>query len=254
MLHYPASNSATMDRTNTFVSSLSLIDGNTPIPEILFCLKKLTGLTIVNGAFSDGIVPDSLANLQQVNTIQMLNSSIMNLTNQFSSLIHLYSLTLNNCSLSEIPSLSNMPYLRHVYLDNNRLSRIEGFRTDVDCLHVADNLFTEIPFFKTPTSLAILRMNNNPLKDISSIDSFTYLAILELRNTTLISIPSTIDKLQRLYHLDLSHNKLVHLPRSIFKLKYLAELYLNNNMFSSEEIQTLRMEFSKTHPNITLRI
>ena len=147
-----------------------------------------------------------------------------------------------------------MPYLRHIYLDNNRLSKIEGFRSDVDCLHVSDNLFTEIPFFTTPTSLAILRMNNNPLKDVSYIDSFTYLAILELRNTTLTSIPSTIDKMHRLYHLDLSHNKLVHVPRSIFKLKYLAELYLNDNMFSSEEIQTIRMEFSKTHPNITLRI
>ena len=54
MLNYPTSNMATMDRTNTFVSSLLLIDGNTSIPESLFCLEKLTELTIMNVAFSDG--------------------------------------------------------------------------------------------------------------------------------------------------------------------------------------------------------
>ncbi|CAF3721432.1 unnamed protein product, partial [Adineta steineri] len=58
-----------------------------------------------------------------------------------------------------------MPDLRHVHLENNRLSKIDGFRSDVDCLHISDNLFTEIPTFTTPTSLAILRINNNPLKD-----------------------------------------------------------------------------------------
>ncbi|UJR17367.1 hypothetical protein I4U23_004262 [Adineta vaga] len=254
MLHSWDSNIATMDKTNTFVSSLTLANTDSIVPESIFCLNKLVTLTIRNMAFTDGIVPDTMMNLQRLYSIDIINSSITNLTNHFASLTRLYSLNLNNCSLSHVPSLNNMPDLRHVYLENNRLSQIEGFRSDVDCLHISNNLFTKIPTFTTPTSLAILRMNNNPLKDISTLDSFTYLAMLELRNTTLAFIPSTIDKLQRLSHLDLSYNKLISLPKSIFKIKSLQYLYINNNLFSSDEVKRIQMEFNKTHPNITLSI
>jgi Leucine-rich repeat (LRR) protein len=90
------------------------------------------------------------------------------------------------------------------------------------------------------------------LKHIRELDSFVGLEQLELVNTTISSIPSSIDKLQNLMELGLSYNKLSYLPENIFNLPELSLLYINDNYFSADEIETMQTKFRTLRPDMTL--
>jgi len=97
-------------------------------------------------------------------------------------------------------------------------------------------------------------MDNNPLKNIASITSYTNLRALSLDNTSLTSIPSNIDKLQKLEIISLSDNKLSHIPTTILNLPNLEWLDISNNSFSPNEIKSIREKFEKSYANATLMI
>ncbi|CAF4054478.1 unnamed protein product [Adineta steineri] len=133
---------ATMHRTGIFVDSLTLVDTNSTIPESIFCLKELKYLIIKDMVFTNGVVPGSLANLQLLRRLEITNTIITNMTNQLTSLTRLYWLILVNCSLSQLPDLSNMSDIGHVQLEQNRLSKIDGLNdfdiTDINPKSIFD--------------------------------------------------------------------------------------------------------------------
>ena len=119
------------------------------------------------------------------------------MTDQLGKLVRLYSLYLTNCSLTHLPDLKDIPSLSNVDLSNNPISQITGFN-NVFYL-VPDNcLFTEIPTLTNPERLGKLSMNHNSLKNVAKISSFINLMSVDLDNTSLPSIPPTIDRLQKL--------------------------------------------------------
>lgn len=126
---------------------------------------------------------------------------------QLNKLVLLYSLYLPNCSLTNLPELKDIPNLYNVDLSNNPLSQIAGFN-NVFYLLPDNTLFTEILTLTNPERLGKLSMSNNSLKNVAKIGSFINLRSLDFNNSTLSSIPPTIDRLQKLGRLSLNHNKL----------------------------------------------
>jgi Leucine-rich repeat (LRR) protein len=192
-------------------------------------------------------------NLRQLSSLQIQHTFIMNMTERLTSLPELLILTLLNCSLYQLPNFNDMNNLRYVNLGHNRLSQIDGLHNTY-ILVLDNNVFTELPTVTTPESLGYLSINNNPLKHVMSLSSFVNLYYLQLINTTISFIPPTIDKLQNLWYLSLSHNKLFYLPKNILKLSKLTYLDIQNNPFPTNEIETIKREFSKNQPNVTLNI
>jgi Leucine-rich repeat (LRR) protein len=242
---------AYMDATDTFVVRLELRDRNSVVPSGIFCLKKLQYLSISDMSFSDGVVPDTLANFRQLHSLNIYNTLITNFTDKLASLFQLSSLNIVGCSLSQLPNLEDMANLQYVNLDNNQLSQVDGLN-NVYSLDLSNNLLTEIPTVTSPETVTFLYMNNNPLKHVMTLGLFMNAYYVRLYNTSISFVPPAIDKLQRLYSLDLSFNKLTYLPTNIMKLTNLQYLYLTNNSFSNDMIQTLRSEFNRTLLNATV--
>jgi len=242
---------ALMDSSDTYVLILSLHDTDTNIPESIFCLKNLNSLYIRNMPFTNGVVPDTLTDLQKLESLDISNTPITSMTDQLGSLIQLRYLALDNCSLSQLPNLSNLSSLAVVNLNSNRLSRIDGLN-NIYGLFLYDNLFTEIPVLTAPERLHTLYISRNPLKDVMSLSSFINLDSAMLAHTNISFIPPTIDKLQNLTTLDLSYNKLFYLPKNILKLSKLERLSINGNLFSTGEIEIIQTEFNRTNANVTV--
>jgi Leucine-rich repeat (LRR) protein len=241
---------AYMDEDSTFVTRLDLYNEEA-VPLAIFCLTNLQSLDIQNTPFPNGAVPDSLENLRQLRYLYIYNTPIVNMTERLGTMSNLNTLFLPNCSLTYLPNLSGISQLSSVYLHQNRLSNLNGL-TNVYDLYLSDNLFTDIPTLSSPKSLVYLYMDNNPLKNMLTITSHVNLWTLYLRNTTLSSVPPTIDKLQKLEYLDLSYNKLFFLPTNIQNLPKLRQLNIQNNSFSLSAIQTFKTQFNTSHPNMTL--
>jgi internalin A len=197
-------------------------------------------------------VPDTLANLQQLSYLGIQNTPINKMTDRVTYLYSLKTLSLRNCSLTQMPNLQYMPNLSSVYLPENQLTKLDGLMY-VFYLWISDNLFTELPTQLVPERLSYLMMNNNPLKDVTKLTSFFNLTQIEFSHTTISSIPTDIDKLSKLYSLDLSYSKLEYLPDSILNVANLSNFNIQGNLFSAVEINRIKTEFSKK-PGVTLII
>ena len=198
-----------------------------------------------------GIVPDNLENLKQLTTLRIDNSPIVNMTERLGKLHNLNALYLINCALTYLPDLSGNAALWYVTLSNNRLSKVNGL-CNVAQLLLDSNLFTEIPTLNTSDGLYLLQMTNNPLKNMLKITLHVNLRYLYLDNTTLSSIPATIDRLKRLEVLYLSNNKLFYLPTNMLTLTKLRWVDIQSNLFSSDDIQAFRTQFNTSIPTMVL--
>ncbi len=175
------------------------------------------------------------------------------MTDKITSLQRLESLTLDNCSLNEMPSLHGMSKLYTVTLPNNHLSKLEGLSNPYQ-LFLYNNLFTSIPTQTEPDTLVRIYMNYNPVKDFKDISSYTNLTEIRLSKTDLSAIPQAIGDLEKLSFLDFSFTKITQIPKSLLKLTKLQYLVIQGNAFSAEEINTIKTEFSTQRPNVQLLI
>ena len=197
------------------------------------------------------VVPDSLSQLTKLTALDIRDVSITEMTDRLGMLFSLHSLYLPNCSLSHFPNLENVPDLYNVDFSHNPLSQISGFN-NVFYLVLDNCRFTQLPTLTNPDRLGKLSMSNNSLQHVGKIASFINLRSLDLNNSTLSSIPPTIDRLQKLSRLSLSQNKLHYLPTNILKLSSLIYADLSNNSFSRIELESIRKQFHTRLPNTTL--
>jgi len=200
-----------------------------------------------------GIVPDALGNLKQLHEMFVYGSPIVKITEQLVTLRNLTMLLFSDCSLHHIQNLNNLENLWSLELPNNHLSHIDGIPA-VEFLRLDGNLFKTIPTTKDKDKLRFLDMHNNPLKNALPILSYKNLEVIYLENTTLTSIPPTIDTLQKIERLDLSNNKISYLPTNILNLRHLQEFEIRNNLLLPNDIESIRKAFQKSHPNLEIYI
>jgi leucine-rich repeat protein SHOC2 len=249
----PDKSTAILDSNGTSVVMIQLRQPGSTVPESVFCLKNLQSLDIMNMIFMNGIVPDTLSNLQQLFSLSITNTPIIKMTDSVATLKQLQSLTLNNCSLAYMPNLSGMTKLLTVSLPNNRLSKLEGL-VGVRSLSLYKNLFTEIPTLTEPEGLSRLDMNYNPVQDMDMITAFVNLTDARLSFTKISVIPTEINELEKLYSLDLAHTQITQIPKTILTMARLKYLIIQGNSFADEEINSMKNEFGTQRPDLTLLI
>ncbi|CAF4052902.1 unnamed protein product [Rotaria sp. Silwood1] len=203
--------------------------------------------------FVNNIVPDSLSNLQELHTLSMTNTPIRKMTDELGSLRKLQSLTLDKCSLSHLPNLSELTNLTTVTLPNNQLSKLEGL-TKLYSLQLYKNQFTEIPTLAVPEALLRLNMNYNPVMDMSYTLLFKNITEIRIAESKISVIPSHIFLLEKLSFLDLSHTQIIRIPRSILNLPYLQYLVVQRNEIPQEEVDSFKMELLNQKSKINLLI
>ncbi|CAF3810357.1 unnamed protein product [Adineta steineri] len=249
----PDKSTAILDETNSLVIMIQLRQAGSIVPESVFCLKNLQALDIMNMFFDNNMVPDTLSNLQQLHTLGITNTPITKMTQKLSSLGKLQSLSLDKCSLSYLPNLSQLKNLISVNLPNNQLSELEGL-TNVSSLSLYKNQFTEIPYITVPEALRRLDMNYNPVMDMSYALFFKNITEIRMAESKIPVIPSHIALLDKLSFLDLSNTKITRVPRSILNLPYLQYLVVQNNAISKEEVDSLKMDLLDRQSKINLLI
>ena len=200
-----------------------------------------------------GIVPDALSNLPLLFSLTITKTPITKMTEKIASLGRLEMLTVDNCELTEMPSLYGLSKLYTVSLSNNHLSKLEGLMS-VRRLSLYKNLFTEVPTQTEPEKLRTLDMNYNPVRSLPDCTLYGNLTSIRLSNTQVAVIPSNIDEIEYLSFLDLSFTKISEVPNTIFKLPVLQYLVIQGNTFSTEEVNNIKTVFKTQRPDIQLLI
>ena len=175
------------------------------------------------------------------------------MTDKVTTLQRLEMLSLDNCSLTEMPNLYGMPKLYVVSLSNNRLIKLEGLM-NVYRLFLYHNLFTEVPTQTEPGRLIILYMNYNPVQNMPNIASYYNLTDVRLSNTQVSVIPSNINDLKYLSFLDLAVSKITQVLETILKVARLQFLVIQGNAFSAQQVDTIKTEFKTRRPYVQLLI
>ena len=173
-------------------------------------------------------VPANLADIKQLETVDLSNNLISLIPNRFCTLRNLRALNLSGNNLEFLPvGFAQLRQLEELLLAHNQLAELR------------DN-FGEL------SKLEILDLSHNRLIILpDSIANFNRLEEFNLRGNRLKELPATIEQLSSLVLLDLSHNDLKELPNELGGLSSLTELYLINN-----KIKKLSKSFCDLNCNV----
>lgn len=157
-------------------------------------------------------VPANLADIKQLETVDLSNNLISLIPNRFCTLRNLRALNLSGNNLEFLPvGFAQLRQLEELLLAHNQLAELR------------DN-FGEL------SKLEILDISHNRLAVLpDSVANFKRLEEFNLRGNRLKELPATIEQLSSLVLLDLSHNDLKELPSELGGMSSLTELYLANN-------------------------
>lgn len=124
--------------------------------------------------------------------------------------VYIHTLNLSNCGI-EYGNLTVFNFVRLAELD------------------MSNNKLSYIPYI-LPTSIEILRLNNNHIdRYSSSICDPKNMKILDLANNLITTIPEKIHELVKLEEIDFSDNRITKFSSNITKLSKLRVLKINNN-------------------------
>jgi len=228
------------------------------VPFTIFCLKNLRVLTIDGASFNYstlghqwGVIPDELGNLKQLSILQIYNTRINKMTDQLSNLTSLAQLSLINCGLSSLPSLSTLYSLTNLTIHSNPLTSLVGlYRTTT--LDLYNCQFSDIPAMAVPTALLYLNMENNQISYVDDLKVYNQLRTINFNGNKIKELLSTINQLTYLTTLLLSKNELRELPEGILGLTSLRTLNITNNIFAPSELQLIKDKFKTQRPLVNL--
>lgn len=186
-------------------------------------------------------------------SLLIFTASIKNLTTRLEELELLDSLEFIDCPLPMLPATNKFEHLTTLCLNKGQLSNIGQIRGR-RFMDISFNLLNEMPQIKEKEKVVHLALSGNPIRNIKSIDSFTNLESLFLRNMSLKSFPSEINKLKKLRMLDLSQNELSSLPNDLFNFHNIELLSVGSNNLSAKDIEKFQDEFKMAYPNAILMI
>ncbi|UJR18441.1 hypothetical protein I4U23_005346 [Adineta vaga] len=223
-----------------------LNEDGTFIEKIIIINEKIVALNIVL---------DALVNLKTLKHFVIYFTPIKETTKQFSTLTNLEIITFCNCSLTHLPHLNKLHQLEFLNIPNNSLTQLdELLNANLIILEISSNNFTQIPILKNKENLIFFFSASNPLKNAESILLYPNLQPIDLHDTTLMSIPSDIDKLHQLERLLINDNQLTDLPLGIFNLSKIYFLDAHNNLFSAENIDSFEEKMKQCLPTAYLYI
>ncbi|CAF0742325.1 unnamed protein product [Adineta ricciae] len=237
------------------LSQLSILSiSRTPFPKgnVQMIFVKMCSVIECGFAPLIGIIPDTLLKLKNLTYFSVSSTKIVKGFEKLTKLPKLETLVLDNCSLTSLPNLNNLPNLGALLVENNNLTDIFDI-PGVQYLDLNGNQLKNIPMTRDPDRLIGLGMSGNPLSSAATIMLYKNLEDINLSGTGIYSIPATIDRLRNVTRLELSDNNLTHLPTNIRNLRQLELLDIKNNLLSKRNIESIRLSFEKSHPELQIK-
>ncbi len=177
-------------------------------------------------------LPESLAQLAQLQSLNLHNNQLTTLPEWLGDLTQLQSLDLRNNQLTALPeSLAHLAQLQTLILNDNQLTaEWLGDLTQLQSLDLRNNQLTALPeSLARLTQLQSLDLSRNQLTSLPEwLGELTQLQTLRLDNNQLTALPESLGHLRRLRQLDIYSNGITSLPESISRLQDLKILYMDN--------------------------
>lgn len=218
----------------TNLSSLNLA-GN-PLKnhlEIITKLPKLKSLDISDNTSEDNqiSIPNSLANLESLNYLNMSRCNIVEIPNSIGELKNLEYLNLENCEIEIVDSaIGNLVKMVTLNFAGNRnldsipetignLEKLEMLNL-YDCKSITE-ISDELSKLK---QLKTINLSGTQIEKIDFVYEMTQLENLNLFDTKVIELNSQIKQLSKLEVLDIRLTSVASLPAEIGALKELKEI------------------------------
>ena len=203
--------------------------------------SDLNFLTYLESLYITDAVKGQLTNIKSLSYLTELSVENGSLDEQEMAVIgQLYGLkrlTLSNCGISSIASLSHMNQLRYLDLSNNtirNLNVIAGMQ-ELEELYLNKNVITDLSSLSSLTKLRNLDVSYNSLKSVDPIRTVTGLTYLNFAHNEVSDI-RTLTSLLALVELDASYNSLEDVT-AISYCTVLEVLNISNNAIT--DISTL---------------
>ncbi len=167
----------------------------------------LESLEMVNATFSD---LQMLSSLSQLKTIT-IEGSVVSASDLavIAALPNLETLTLSNCSLSNIENLSGATKLTKLVLSSNAIRDLSplSFMTTLTELDLSHNAVTNLSALSALENLSVLDVSYNSISSVAPLSACTSLATVCIAHNTISSLEAFTDA-KALVSLDASYNDL----------------------------------------------
>ena len=178
-----------------------------------------------NGVTFDDKSYELLKDMDEINTLYMINCNGIEDLNFINEMDSLYTLKLENCGLTDdIFENVNSNTISRLFLSKNKLTKVpEGFSEQLRELDLSNNKIYVTKALENYINLEVLNISNNSIISFRGIDNCTKLRELNASNNKL----SELVKIQNIIHLktlDISHNNL----STLSALEYMEELRILN--------------------------
>ncbi len=215
-------------------------------------MSFLESLTIDIGISEELHYIASLANLTdlKINNVAVSQEDLA----RIAALPMLKNLTLSNCSLSNIASLSSAKGLVTLDLNNNAVRNIDALSAmqDLKELNLQHNAIVDLTALSSLSSLTKLDVSYNSLTSITPVCGISSLTWLDASRNT-ISTLEDMSKLTSLTYLSVSNNTLTGLS-NLSECSALTDLFISNNALtdiSSLYALTKLMYLDLSHNQVT---
>ena len=245
------------------VTSLTIINEPSGVPDIVACLKHLTNLTLENTPIHDfkhlgtslthlsisntsiPTLPERINRLTRLTELQIVHTDLKTLPESIGDLSSLKGLDLSDNKLERLPeSIAKLKSLEHITLDNNHhLWSIQQLNGLPNLSHLkADRCsIQEIP--KDLPQLHNLHMGHNQLTELIEIGTLgnqtNHTVTFYFNDNHIGKISPSITSVKTLHSLNLNDNRLNDLPEFLGKIPSLCCLYIRNNLFKSNDLKRL---------------
>lgn len=169
-------------------------------------------------------------NLQSLQKLSVTGGSLSGeALTAISNLPGLQELTLSDCGLSNIETLSSAQQLRYLDLSGNAVRNVDGLATLVSLeeLHLQHNAMTSVSALGGLGNLKVLDVSYNALTSVAPISACANLTWLDVSENALTDL-GAVSNLKALTHLSAGHNNLTDVA-ALAGCEALEELDISNN-------------------------
>lgn len=254
------------------------------VPSIIYCLKHLSKLEVINTSFCDfkqGLPAEIEYFASSLIHLHIYNTTITHLPEQIGKLKNLQTLKFSDTGLTSLPdSIGNLRSLNFLFLSNNNLTSLPVTIKNLQALQqitLANNPYLHsvqslngLPALRILNTkhcliqilprnlpqLTDLYMSNNNLTKLTGIETLgngtnTRKSFYFDKNH-IRTISPRIQYVRNLYRLHLYQNELDNLPTDIFNITTLSYLNIQRNDFSPEDLKTIVSKFHDKIPNLNI--
>lgn len=207
-------------------------------------LSYLKELSVINGTLSEQEV-EIIGKLSELERLTLSNCGISSIST-LSNIDKLEYLDISNNTVRNLSVLSGMPNLQELYINNNAVTDLSDIASlaKLQVLDVSYNNLSSIGPVSTITSLRHLNISNNQISDIQAVASLTSLVEFDASHNTITDV-TALKPCTELEIVNISHNAIV----DISGLSVLEKI--NNLNFSNNKVEALPV-FSKSSPLVSI--